>query len=234
MSLLSGGTGRRALIGLVAAALVALAALGGPGAARAQAVPLTLDQLKNATYPSTLTHDRTAPLVDGAYSEPAAPGSASLVTVQFVDASITPDFAAVVLASSGGGSGTFFTLHLVTLENGAPVAGGGILLGDRIKLGTLSIVDNQVVIRMTVPGPNDPLCCPSQDETRVYGFTANGFGLIATPVPTLYAPQTPVPAASGMAGLAASHRATLALQLALLALALSTAAGARLLAARAR
>jgi hypothetical protein len=218
---------RRILLTALAVLLgfAVLLAAGAPGSAHAQAAPLTLDQLKNATYPSTFTASKSATLVDGAYSEAAAPGSASLVQVQFVDAAISPDFAAVVLATSGGGSGTFYTLHLVTVQDGAPFAGAGLQLGDRIKLNSIAIVDNQVRIDMTTQGPTDPMCCPTQDETRIYGFGPAGFSLLSTTPATTTAP--PAPAATGMAGTVLPNSAGVTLQLALLALALLTVVGAR-------
>ena len=214
----------------ILAGFASLAFAGTPVAAHAQAVPLTLAQLKNATYPSTFTASKAATLVDGAYSEPAAPGSASLVQVQFIDAAIAPDFAAVVLATSGGGSGTFYTLHLVALQNGAPSAGAGLQLGDRIKLNSIAIVNNQVQIDMTTQGPSDPVCCPTQDETRIYAFSPAGFSLLSTTpaTPTV----APAPAATGMAGTATTNHAGLALQLALLALAALAVTGGRRLSER--
>ena len=50
-----------------------------PPGASSQPAPegLSRDELANATYQSTFTQDGTATLVNGEYSEPAAPGSAS-------------------------------------------------------------------------------------------------------------------------------------------------------------
>ncbi|MCB0214261.1 MAG: LysM peptidoglycan-binding domain-containing protein, partial [Anaerolineae bacterium] len=43
---------------------------------------LSHEALANTTYKSQYTQDGTAPLVDGEYSEPAAPGSATMTTVR--------------------------------------------------------------------------------------------------------------------------------------------------------
>lgn len=158
--------------------------------------------LCNATYPSEFTANRTAPLTDGIYSEAAAPGSASTVVVTYVDAVIAEDFAAVVLASSGGGSGTFYTLHLVSSEGRSLSIGAGTQLGDRVLIRAIAIVGSEVRVALTAHADDDPLCRPTLDETRVYGFSERGFGLLATS-PGLGA-GAPAPAQTGTAGLGTS------------------------------
>ena len=210
-------------------AVVAIAAIGvavfAPASTRAQSAPLTLDQLRNASYPSELTASGAAPLAHGAYSEPATPGSASTVTVTLVDATIAADFAAVVLASSGGGSGTFYTLHLVSNESGTLAAGAGTPLGDRIVLHELAIEGTAVRVALTTHAANDPLCCPTRDETRLYGFDAGGFRLLST-TPGIAA-TTPAPSATGAAGLAAPGAASIAVVALLTLAAVALVASAR-------
>jgi hypothetical protein len=186
--------------------LLLLAAAGlAPHDARAQTTVPTLDALRNASYPSEFTADGTAPLADGTYSEPAASGSASLVSVTLVDAAIGDDYAAVVLATSGGGSGTFYTLHLASIDAGGLSTGAGLLLGDRIELASIAVEGDGVRIALTTQGPTDPFCCPTQEETRVYGFTATGFQLLSTtPGPGTIAPA---PGDTGTAGFVTRTRA---------------------------
>jgi hypothetical protein len=70
--------------------------------------------LKNLKYQSYITQSGTAPLVDGEYREPAAPGSAEETVVILTDSIATGDLngdgvpdAAAVLATNTGGSGVF-------------------------------------------------------------------------------------------------------------------------------
>src|SRR5207248_1047445 len=130
------------------------------------------------------------------------PGSASTVSVTFVDAAITPAFAVVVLASSGGGSGTFYTLHAVSGQGATLSVGAGVLIGDRIKVGSISIINGQVRLTVTRSGPNDPACCPTQQAILTYGFDARGLSLLSTVVPAIEpTPGPPRPAATGSAGI---------------------------------
>ena len=42
------------------------------------------------------------------------------------------------------------------------------LLGDRVQINSLSIADNQIVVDMVAQGPNDPICCPTQQVLHTY------------------------------------------------------------------
>lgn len=70
--------------------------------------------------------------------------------------------AAVILSRQGGGSGTL--KYLVAMRN----AGNGFrqqdshLLGDRIRISALSIVDGCVILDMLTFNPDDPVCCPTR------------------------------------------------------------------------
>src|SRR3954468_16961047 len=97
---------------LLIAALVAFVALAA-WIVRTESRQLTWQSLLNATYTTSVT-PRGAALRDGAFEAPAAPGSASKITVRLadiaafgdLDGNLAPDVA-VVLSTSGGGSGTF-------------------------------------------------------------------------------------------------------------------------------
>ena len=140
---------------------------------------LTLETLRNAEYQVEYTADGTAKLANGEYSEPAAPGSASKVVVKMSDFVALGDLtgdgvddAAVILVSSGGGSGTFYDLVVMVDENGVPTQAAGTLLGDRIQIKSLTIEDGQVVINMVTQGPNDPMFNPTQNVTKRYELQA--------------------------------------------------------------
>jgi basic membrane protein A len=114
---------------------------------------LALRTLRNTTYPSDWTADGTAPLVNGEYREQAAPGSATEIVVQLSNMVAFGDLdddgradAAVVLISQPGGSGTFYDLVSVLDKHG------------------------DIMVDIVSQGPDDPMCCPTQDETRSYSI----------------------------------------------------------------
>ena len=81
--------------------------------------------MRELTYPNDFTASGFASLSDGSYREVAAPGSAAFLDVRlqrsaFGELNGAPA-AAVVLATAGGGSGTFFDLHVIVRDgDGAP------------------------------------------------------------------------------------------------------------------
>src|SRR5690606_27850974 len=78
------------------------------------------------------------------------------------------DDAAVLLASESGGSGTFIDLHAVLDENGAPVDAASAFLGDRVQVDSLVIEDGLILVDLITQGPGDAMCCPTQQERRIY------------------------------------------------------------------
>jgi heat shock protein HslJ len=129
---------------------------------------LTVDALGNATYQSEWTASGKAPLVDGEYSEQAAPGSATRTVVGLGDraafgyAGDGEPFAVVTLITDPGGSGTFYDLAVVLDRGQGPVHVATTSLGDRVKIESLSVEKDEIVVRMIAHGANDPMCCPTQ------------------------------------------------------------------------
>jgi len=143
-----------------------------PGAIDATAV-LTPDRLANMTYKSLIIPGAEVTLENGLYEEAAAPGSASTLNVRLSDIAAFGDIdnayqAAAILISDGGGSGTFYTLHLVGLQDGQPRELGNVLLGDRVIINELAIEEGQIAIDITRAGPDDPLCCPTERVHQIY------------------------------------------------------------------
>ena len=163
-----------------------------PGAAAPTAAPeLTLDQLRNATYPLDVAPGGEAQLVDGSFSAPAAPGSATEITVDLsdsggsggiafgdIDGDGVPD-AAVVLIAQTGGSGIFYYLAPVLNHDGTPEALAPVLLGDRIEMQALSVEAGQISVDMLTAGPDDPLCCPTQETHNVYALVDGALELVS-------------------------------------------------------
>jgi hypothetical protein len=164
----------------LAVAAAGLLLLGWPARAQAQVSVMLPDMLKNLTYPSEFTASHVAPLRDGVYDERAALGPNALPTrVTFVISSTSRDRAGVVLASSAGGSGTFYTLHLVRAERGVATAGPGIPLGDRIHIdGVGRSEEGYLVINLLTQGPGDAFTNPTKLEVREYLPDGNTFRLV--------------------------------------------------------
>jgi hypothetical protein len=157
---------------LLASALVACQSGGG------SIVPA----LANATYPFDLVPSGSADLVDGHYQEEAAPGSASMVTVDLGSPTAEGDLdgdgdadAAAVLVVEPGGSGTFTYLAAVSNDDGAPVALGTTLLGDRIVVERLTIVESRIEVDLLTRAPDEPFSSPpTVAETRLFEVTPVG------------------------------------------------------------
>ena len=136
---------------------------------------LTLDMLRNGTY-NAPAFGKTVKLVNGAYSGADSYSVLMLDTVAFGD--LNGDGvvdAAILLVESGGGSGAFVSLIPVLNLAGAPSQAGQVQLGDRVQVTAMKIASSAVSLDMVVPGPNDPLCCPSQPETQTYQMIGNTF-----------------------------------------------------------
>ena len=136
---------------------------------------LTLEALQNALYQGI--YDDPVQLTDGKYEgEPFVPGGASRPTVvlhpevyAFGDLNGDGvDDAAVILIENSGGSGNFRYLAAVINEGGAPVNVATYFVGDREQAQAISIDGNQITLDMVSHGPDDPMCCPTQEVTKVY------------------------------------------------------------------
>src|SRR5512143_2717334 len=119
------------------------------------------------------TDSGTVVLTKGRYVEPAEPGSASQVVIQLSDKGAKGivdgrETAAAVLISSGGGSGTFYDLVLVIWGPDGWKHTDTALLGDRVKVHSVSLAGREITVDLTEQGPDDPLCCPTLRRTKRY------------------------------------------------------------------
>jgi hypothetical protein len=160
-------------------ALLLLALTLAPAACKkAASTPpaLTVEALRNAEYRSELAQGGVARLTDGQYEQEIVPGSASKITILMMPDKVAfgdlngdgVDDAAVILASSGGGSGTFISLEAVINEAGTPKDVASASLGDRVQINSVVIAGGKVTVDMITHGPDDPLCCPSVQTTRTF------------------------------------------------------------------
>ena len=81
--------------------------------------------------------------------------------------------AVVVLVTDPGGSGTFYDLVAVVNRDGEPEHIATASLRDRANIQTLSIKVGHIVVEMTIHGPDDPMCCPSQLVQNTYALEGN-------------------------------------------------------------
>jgi len=146
-----------------------------PTATPVPQVALDVEALENLEYRSEWTASGTAPLTDGEYSEAAAPGSATknvtkLYKAAFGDTTDGQPFAAVILVTDPGGSGTFYDLAAVAVQDGKLAHVASAFLGDRVKIESLVVENGEVVVEMVKQGPDDPMCCPTQRVVERYAL----------------------------------------------------------------
>ena len=143
---------------------------------------LAFSALANATYPTQFSDSGRVQLHDGSSSDSASRGEVTLsprYAIGDLGGDELPD-AAVVLMTSGGGSGEFFELYAVRNDSGAANPVGSILLGDRVRLDSVWIADRQIRVSYVTHAHDDPMCCPSLSVTRA--FELRGDSLVAAPL----------------------------------------------------
>lgn len=140
-------------------------------------VDVTEAALANGNYPGI--YDEPVTLTDGVYAgEPFVAGGASRPTVN-----LQPNATAVgdlngdgmadgvaVLVENSGGSGSFVYLAALLAEKDAPATGVTLLLGDRVRVESVAIVNGQIEVVAATFADNDPQCCPSLRTHFVYGL----------------------------------------------------------------
>jgi len=129
---------------------------------------LSLETLQNAAYPSEWPAEGVAQLTDGEYIEKFDEDSASQLLIQLTDFVVFGDLdfdgdedAAVIMATNGGGSGTFLELFAVLNDDGEARPIAPQFLGDRPIINAVAINRGKISIDMITHGPNDPMCCPT-------------------------------------------------------------------------
>jgi len=135
-------------------------------------------ELKNAEYQSEWIDSGIVKLTNGEYREQAALGSASEIVIMLSDHATCgklegQDAIAVVLVSSGGGSGSFYDLAVLVKTEGRSENVAIQSLGDRVMVNSLVIENDEIVLDMLTHGPDDPMCCPTQPVVKIYKLQDN-------------------------------------------------------------
>ena len=140
--------------------------------------PLSIESLQNATYQGI--YPETVQLSNGRYEgEPFQEGGTSRPMVIFIEPTAFGDLdgdgvddAAVLVVETSGGSGAFIYLAAMLNQDGEPYNQATLLLGDRVQVKALKIDAGEIQIEMLTHGPDDPLCCPSQETSASYTLEA--------------------------------------------------------------
>lgn len=129
--------------------------------------------LSSMTFLSRWFPSGKVALSHGEYREPAVPGSASEIIIKLTDKRAFglingAETGAVVLVTDSGGSGTFYDLALLTKGAEGWVNTDTILLGDRVKVQSVEIKNDHIIISMITHGPIDPMCCPTREAVKTF------------------------------------------------------------------
>ena len=157
-----------------------------PGAAASAARPTGrfAEELRNAEYAIETASNGRAPLKDGVY-EASVAGSSTKAVVRLSPVPTFGDLngdrvedAAVTLLASPGGSGTFTYVSAVLNDNGAAKPVGSVLIGDRITMQSMRIVDGKIEVTWLDRKPGEPMS--TAPATRVSKtFVLQGGKLVA-------------------------------------------------------
>lgn len=147
--------------------------------AAVQATPAapTLLEARNATYVGVF--DGPVTLKDGLYEgalvvpgspvRPRAGLAGTLVMTGDLDHDGRPE-AVVVLWSSTGGSGERLYLAILGRDGSRVKNLATAAIGDRVKIRRIRLNQNRILLDAVTHGPDEPLCCPTQKQRRIWAF----------------------------------------------------------------
>ncbi len=133
-------------------------------------------RIKNHRYYLSFTK-KYIQLKDGKFKKEGSPDDYLMVElvdylINDLDGNMTDD-AVLVLSTSPMGSGVFYELTTLIsdTEDDFIRQGQSIVLGDRVKINSMSMNEGQINLDMTVHLPNDPSCCPTKKVTKKFVFS---------------------------------------------------------------
>ena len=139
-------------------------------------------ELQNASYAGFSVIDKPVTLKDGKWHGETYDGKgASKPEIRLVAGTYPiADFdrdgsedAAVLLAESGGGTGTFYYLAVVKKKDGELYNIATTILGDRLQVIEFGAENGVISVKVVQAGPNDPACCPTDLVTRTFTLKGN-------------------------------------------------------------
>lgn len=149
------------------------AAIAAPSTlvAASQTAQLTPEQLQNATY--QIPDYGSITLSNGYYQSTSglllAVKMSKTIVYGDLNGDGVPD-AATVLKLNKGGQDVSFYLAAVLNKGGNPDNRITVLLGDRLKVKSLSIKNEKVLVKLLKYAPTDPECCPSLESIQAYHY----------------------------------------------------------------
>lgn len=146
-------------------------------------VELPAAVLRSAAYRSPHVPEGEVTLAGGVFRD-----TARRVAVFFqpeyavgdLDGDGAPD-AAVILATTTGGSGTFQDLSVVLNRDGTPLSVATFFLGDRVPAERVRIDEAVIFVDLTMHGPADPMCCPTVRTIRRFRLEGGAIREIGEP-----------------------------------------------------
>ena len=128
-----------------------------------------LEQLKNADHLCYgFWGGNKVKFTDGIYEEKIAGSAIKPYCKIDEDFVVYGDFngdnlkeAVLVIASNGGGSGTFIEMEVFINENGRMVFADKAMIDDRARINSLKIEKGAIVLDFIGHGQGEPMCCPA-------------------------------------------------------------------------
>ena len=130
------------------------------GLARAGELPeINFDRI---VFMSSWTKSGKLLFSNGEYREPVGPGSATELIVKLNDRRAFgkldgKEAGAVIVVTDPGGSGSFYDLALLVKKPQGWINQEVVFLGDRIKINSIAVVDDEITVDITWSGRRDVL-----------------------------------------------------------------------------
>lgn len=127
--------------------------------------------LASLTIRSTVYRISPVTLTRGQFRTPAAPDSTSEVVVKLTDIQAFGTLSGesvgtVVVVTTLDGTGTFYELALLINNAQGWTNTDTVLLGDRVRVHSVAIESDHIVVAMTIHGSQDSMCCPTQEVRK--------------------------------------------------------------------
>lgn len=171
-------------VALLVGACGGAAALTGAVVARLPEGDPTDDALKNGAY--EVPYLGPVQLLNGSYERSFGASAGMTNTVGYMQSAIgdlnkdgVNDAAVIVWGNSGGASDKFVYLMAVTNRGKILRQAAHVLLGNHVKITSLTISGGKIVAKSLGLAANDAPCCPSVEATQT--FTLDGNVLVEKP-----------------------------------------------------